>query len=1076
MGHKRGGTKVSGAKLKPAIPTPIPAAPLAVGKGGSKKGKQKETRISTREAHEEEEEEEDQYDRTFMESIRKDRPPLTGCIICLSGISEPIYSQAIAYAEKLGARIEKALTMHTTHLICDRPGSEKYNVALNHSIRIMLPLWLETLYSSFTEGEDIDLDDITRRYTMKPLHTLKLAITGKASSSRTPFIQLAEDNGATVSIDLEIDCSHLIVLSLVPPKETDPAIFEIQKVQAARKSKKIKVVWQEWLEDSVQRQGSLPEGPYLVQENVPRPGRLVLPDSESAHDATIDQKELVRAMQGDKNFETAVTRKNINSASQNAIMASIILQQDLPIRRHPSNLSFKSADAERHRKKLEEELPQIFHHNKTAASSSQLPCSNASANASSVFHPLLKDFSKNSEPASLVKRLRSVKSTKFGNPALPPNEAEVNSHRIVPGLFRGLKISTVGCIANHQRKIAALVAQCGGQFTEIHSSADYTVVPLLNPPCIPPGCNPVGHHWVEQSLYERQIIDPDKHWSGRPVRLGPFPNPEQYTFSACGFTSVEEHIIQQVVKKMELKYIEHPRRSEVSHFFIGPVQGSSRVDKVKSWSDKLQVDFEWLVRMCNGTRISRSTPPAPPSRATGSPPPEPIYHQHQDSTTDLDIHHTPLSQCVVFLTRKGSLHPTSKCLIDCCKLGATVVNKLNESVTHVVHAADRPHDPLKELKWARSRNLHIVHPHWLLECKTKLIKADELAFPATFNPQRALTYCALSSTEITMADVTSNSIPEEVNITHEVQEHESSEVILEPDETFYMSPHSRAPVVAPIVADDAPHALNFDQISQQIEQMAESDEPQCPQPTSPHAATSPRSNIFPTSPPSSHRLIPGVDTQLGGFMEILQQRNNGLIDLSGKAKEKDTRKSRKRGLDESTRGSGNHSAADDSHRSAPIGNGLHRTMSEFSHSSTTPSQAGGFLDQNAFQESMDVTWEDPAAKREILKAIYDAPSKTTSTRKTITRRLPDPKTSSVDSPASNLCHAHREPARGGDANDRTHAKKSSRPDSKKRSELIPPDEPENRRMEVNVDDDDDDDDELVFLPPMKKRRPRLVDK
>ncbi|KAA1136252.1 hypothetical protein PGTUg99_013152 [Puccinia graminis f. sp. tritici] len=124
LGHKRGGTKVNGAKLKPAIPPPIAADRPNTGKGNSKKGKEKETRPVSRQV----EEEEDQYDRTFMESIRRDKPPLTGCIVCLSGISEPVRSQAIAYAEKLGAKIEKALTMDVTHLICDKPGSDKYNI------------------------------------------------------------------------------------------------------------------------------------------------------------------------------------------------------------------------------------------------------------------------------------------------------------------------------------------------------------------------------------------------------------------------------------------------------------------------------------------------------------------------------------------------------------------------------------------------------------------------------------------------------------------------------------------------------------------------------------------------------------------------------------------------------------------------------------------------------------------------------------------------------------------------------------------------------------------------------------
>jgi len=913
---------------------------------------------------------------------------------------------------------------------------------------------------------------------MKPLHTLKLAITGKASCSRTPFIKLAEDNGATVSIDLEIDCSHLIVLSLVPPNETDPAIFEIEKVQAARKANTIKVVWQEWLEDSVQRQGSLPEAPYLLKENVPRPGRLVLPDSESANDAALDQKELARAMQGDK-METAVTRKTINSSSQNAIMASIILRQDLPIRRHPSNLSFKSADAEHHRNKLEEELPQIFQ-DKTSLSE-HLPCSNASGNSSSVFHPLLKDITKTSGPASIVKKLQSAKSKKFGNSVSSLNETEATSHRIVPGLFRGLKISSAGCIPNHQRMIATLVTQCGGQFTELHSTADYTVVPLINPPFIPPGSNPVGHHWVEQSLFERKIIDPDQHWSGRPVRLEPFPNPQQYAFSSCGFTSVEEHIIQQVMKKLELKYIEHPRRSEVTHFFVGPVEGSSRVDKVKSWYDKVKIDFEWLVQKCNGKRISRSVPPTSLARATRSPPGS-IHPQYEDNA-NLDIIDTPLSECVLFLTRKGSLHPNSKCLADCRKLGARVVDKLSETVTHVVHAADRTHDPLRELKWARSKNLYIVHPYWLSECKTKLIKADELAFPATYNPQRALTYCAPSSAEITMADVSCNSIPDQATTTTpgKRRAHESSDLILEHDETFFISP-------LPIADDTLPAPIFENNFEQMEEKATDSDERQNDRTTSSHHATSPPPNIFPTSSSPSCHPIPRVDTQLGGFMEILQQRNC-LVDLSGKVNEKDSRKSRKRGLEDSARGSANN-VTDESHQSGPMRNGLNRTMSEFSHSSTAASQVGGgFLERNEFQESMDVMWEDPAAKREILKAINDPTGKkTSSTRRTATaRRHPPPKKASLggDPPAPNLPQViHRDTTRNIDPNDDDgHHSKKSKPGSKNRSDLILPHDAENLQVVANnlnmkeqQQQEEEEEEEIVILPPLKKRRPRLMGK
>lgn len=892
---------------------------------------------------------------------------------------------------------------------------------------------------------------------MKPLHNVRLAITGRASSSRTPFIQLAEDNGASVAIDLDLDCSHLVVLSLVPPNQSDPDVFEFEKVQAARKAQNpIKVVWQEWLEDSAQRGGCLPETPYLVQEGIPRPGRLHLAGHESPNDQ--DRRTANRTHPNDE-FEPAVPRKSFKFGSQNAIMASMIAQQDLPIRRHHSDLSTKPLHPPKLNDQSDVELPVNL--------SKQLESS-----GSSILHSALKE--KNTGPASIVQKLRSVKSTKFGSPSVSPSPS-TTSLRTVPDLFQGLRISTVGCLASHQRTLAETVTRCGGQFTELHSQADYTIVPLINPPFIPRNCNPVGHHWVEQSLFARKIMHPDDHWSGRPIRLQPLPNPDQYIFSSCGYNQVEEHILQQALKVMNLKYIEHPRRSVVTHFFIGPDKSSARLQTVKQWTEKELVDFEWLVHKCNGQRILRSDPSL--SQASASRPITKPNSFQSPAITSLDLHPTPLSDCVILMTRKGSLHPSSKHLTDCRKLGARVVDKLMDSVTHVIHAADRPGDSLRELKAVRARNIYIVHPNWLSECSSKLIKADELTFPSTYKPERALSYCASPSTEVTMADVSINSMPEEHSAMVDQLPQAPGELVLENDETFYETSPSRQ--IGPL--SDILHAQTHDFTARAPVSDLNSLEPNDgrektidsqDRPTSSHDALSPPSNAFCSSSPS-HCSGPGVDTQLGGFMEILQQRNQA-IDFPAKTKEKDRRRARKRLIDDSVRPSAINNA-DGSHPLIPIGHVLDRAYSDFSPSSATASHISGFMEPENSEESIGVTWEDPAAKRKILKAINDQMAKSSKTLNTLKGKLdprhdPDRQLTSdglgLDFPVND---AHSHSNLGQPKVNQVDAQPKSNHNGNTRPEHF--DRDENHCGH----DDTSDNQEIVIVQPSKRRR-RLIRK
>lgn len=62
--------------------------------------------------------------------------PFKGAIISITGLGD-VKAALTQYARELGARVEGNLTEDVTHLIADRPGSEKYRYALELGMHIV---------------------------------------------------------------------------------------------------------------------------------------------------------------------------------------------------------------------------------------------------------------------------------------------------------------------------------------------------------------------------------------------------------------------------------------------------------------------------------------------------------------------------------------------------------------------------------------------------------------------------------------------------------------------------------------------------------------------------------------------------------------------------------------------------------------------------------------------------------------------------------------------------------------------------------------------------------------------------
>lgn len=176
-GHKRGGTKPKNVKLRPA-PAPAPpisnstsastltsAVPTASSSKPSHRGKAKKPAVDEdgggalddsgygdggEQEVQEAEGEGDDDELAFREELRAEKKPLRQCIVCLSGLKDiekvrrSLYAlQGLAddahlgrcgqtnqknYAIALGAKVDSALTVDTTHLVCLKPEGAKYSV------------------------------------------------------------------------------------------------------------------------------------------------------------------------------------------------------------------------------------------------------------------------------------------------------------------------------------------------------------------------------------------------------------------------------------------------------------------------------------------------------------------------------------------------------------------------------------------------------------------------------------------------------------------------------------------------------------------------------------------------------------------------------------------------------------------------------------------------------------------------------------------------------------------------------------------------------------------------------------
>jgi DNA replication regulator DPB11 len=175
-------------------------------------------------------------------------------------------------AEQMGAMHSIHLTSDVTHLLVGDTNSDKYKFVARerNDVLAMNPEWIEAVRHSWTQGEDMDVEALEKKYRLATLHGLKICITGfsdrelagvfdwvwslankcAAVPFRAYMQKTTEENGAEYRKDLTKTVSHLIARDSSGEKYKFATQWHI------------KVVSVKWFTDSIERGMILDENKY----------------------------------------------------------------------------------------------------------------------------------------------------------------------------------------------------------------------------------------------------------------------------------------------------------------------------------------------------------------------------------------------------------------------------------------------------------------------------------------------------------------------------------------------------------------------------------------------------------------------------------------------------------------------------------------------------------------------------------------------------------------------------------------------------------------------------------------------
>ncbi|XP_030747341.1 DNA topoisomerase 2-binding protein 1-A isoform X2 [Sitophilus oryzae] len=181
------------------------------------------------------------------------------CIVTCSQLSKSSKEAIKQKVQLMGGLYTADFLGSVTHIICDGTTSEKYMIATERNVKIMLPGWINYLWTeSQRKNIDANNSDILNKYKCPPFHKLIICTTGISSSKEKLKLQtLISTNGGEMVGKLNLNQTDVLICHGAEGTSSE-------KFKAA-KGKCLPCVTIDWVYDSINKGFSLSYKLYEVK-------------------------------------------------------------------------------------------------------------------------------------------------------------------------------------------------------------------------------------------------------------------------------------------------------------------------------------------------------------------------------------------------------------------------------------------------------------------------------------------------------------------------------------------------------------------------------------------------------------------------------------------------------------------------------------------------------------------------------------------------------------------------------------------------------------------------------------------
>jgi len=177
-------------------------------------------------------------------------------ILCCTSIDKAVREDIQAKVLLMSGEVVGGLSKKTTHLIAGEVGTNKYNVAYDHGIKVMTADWvLKVWEASLKPGHILAQDEQFEKYRCPPFLGLTVVVSGYHSAERNTLKNFVLRGGGNYSEEMKKnECTHLIT------KKPEGANYE------AAKTWKIKIVEDKWLKECMDKKRYVDPTPFLIEK------------------------------------------------------------------------------------------------------------------------------------------------------------------------------------------------------------------------------------------------------------------------------------------------------------------------------------------------------------------------------------------------------------------------------------------------------------------------------------------------------------------------------------------------------------------------------------------------------------------------------------------------------------------------------------------------------------------------------------------------------------------------------------------------------------------------------------------